>query len=50
MRPFFDVDAERIALATISELVRQERFPKSKPATAIQTLGLDPEKLNLVAA
>jgi pyruvate dehydrogenase E1 component len=44
LRRFFEVDAENIALAALSELARQDRFPKVDLAAAIQRLGLDPEK------
>jgi pyruvate dehydrogenase E1 component len=46
LRRFFEVDAENIALAALSELARQDRFPKVDLAAAIQRLGLDPEKPN----
>ena len=46
LRRFFEVDAENIALAALTELVRLDQFPKAKLAQAIQTLGLDPEKPN----
>ena len=46
LRRFFEVDAENIALAALSELAEQGKFPKSKLAAAIKKLGLDPEKAN----
>ncbi len=48
LRRFFEVDAENIALAALSELARQGKFPKTKLAQAIKTLGLDPNKPNPV--
>jgi pyruvate dehydrogenase E1 component len=48
LRRFFEVDAENIALAALSELSRQDQFPRSRLAEAINTLGLDPEKPNPV--
>jgi pyruvate dehydrogenase E1 component len=46
LRRFFEVDAENITLAALTELARQDRFPKAKLTQAIKTLGLDPEKPN----
>ena len=48
LRRFFEVDAENIVLAALSELAREGKFPKNKLAAAIKTLGLDPEKPNPV--
>lgn len=48
LRRFFEVDAENIVLAALAELAREGKFPKSKLAAAIKTLGLDPEKPNPV--
>ncbi|MGA2033062.1 MAG: pyruvate dehydrogenase (acetyl-transferring), homodimeric type [Thermoguttaceae bacterium] len=44
LRRFFEVDAENIALTALSELARQDQFPKAKLPQAIKTLGLDPQK------
>jgi pyruvate dehydrogenase E1 component len=48
LRRFFEVDAEHITLAALTELAAQGQYPKAKLATAIKTLGLDPEKVNPV--
>jgi pyruvate dehydrogenase E1 component len=45
-RRFFEVDAENIVLAALSELAREKKFPKSKLKGAIKRLGLDPQKPN----
>jgi pyruvate dehydrogenase E1 component len=46
LREFFEVNAENIVLAALSRLAQSRKFPKSKLAAAIKTLGLDPEKPN----
>jgi pyruvate dehydrogenase E1 component len=46
LRRFFEVDAENIVLAALNELAAQGKFPKSKLASAVKKLGLDPEKPN----
>ena len=46
LRSFFEVDAENIALAALTELSREDKYPKNKLAAAVKTLGLDPEKPN----
>ncbi|MDZ7620363.1 MAG: pyruvate dehydrogenase (acetyl-transferring), homodimeric type, partial [Patescibacteria group bacterium] len=46
LRRFFEVDAENIALTALTELSRQGKYPKTKLAQAIKTLGLDPNKPN----
>ena len=48
LRRFFEVDAENIALAALAELAVEGKYPKSKLAAAIKTLGLDPDKPNPV--
>jgi pyruvate dehydrogenase E1 component len=48
LRRFFEVDAENIALAALVELAREGKYPKAKLPSAIETLGLDPEKPNPV--
>ena len=44
LRRFFEVDAENIVLATLTQLAAKNQFPKEKLPWAIQALGLDPEK------
>ena len=46
LRRFFEVDAENIVLAALSELAQQGRFPQDELAAAIAKLGLDPQKPN----
>jgi pyruvate dehydrogenase E1 component len=48
LRRFFEVDAENVALAALTELADQDKYPREKLAAAIQKLGLDPEKPNQV--
>ena len=48
LRRFFEVDAENIALAALSELAAGDQYPRSKLAVAIKELGLDPDKPNQV--
>jgi pyruvate dehydrogenase E1 component len=48
LRRFFEVDAENIALAALTELAAQSKYPQEKLLAAIQKLGLDPEKPNQV--
>ncbi len=48
LRRFFEVDAENIALAALTELADQDKYPREKLAAAIKKLGLDPEKPNQV--
>ncbi len=43
LRRFFEVDAEHIAAATMSELARSGRIPGERAARAIAELGVDPE-------
>ena len=50
LRRFFEVDAENIVLAALTQLAAKSQFPKEKLAAAIQTLGLDPEKADRVIA
>ena len=42
LRRFFEIDAEHIALAALTELARAGQFPAAKLPAAIKTLGLDP--------
>lgn len=46
LRRFFEVDAESICLAALTQLSRQSDFPKNKLSEAIKKLGLDPKKPN----
>jgi pyruvate dehydrogenase E1 component len=48
LRRFFEVDAENIALAALSELAAEGQYPKAKLAEAVKVLGLDPAKPNPV--
>jgi pyruvate dehydrogenase E1 component len=48
LRRFFEVDAENIALAALTQLAKQGKFAKEKLEQTIKTLGLDPEKPNQV--
>ena len=49
LRRFFEVDAENIALAALTELAKLDQYPKAKLAKAIAALGLDPTKPNPVS-
>ena len=44
LRRFFEVDAENIVLAALSELAAEGEVSREDVAGAINTLGLDPEK------
>ncbi len=44
LRRFFEVDAENIALAALTELTAEGTYPQSNLAAAIRTLDLDPDK------
>jgi pyruvate dehydrogenase E1 component len=44
LRRFFEVDAECVALAAVSELARRRELPANAPREALQRLGIDPEK------
>jgi pyruvate dehydrogenase E1 component len=46
LRRFFEVDAENIVLTALSELARQGCFAREQLASAIKTLGLNPDKPN----
>ena len=48
LRRFFEVDAENITLAALTELAAEGLYPREKLAAAIKTLQLDPEKPNPV--
>jgi pyruvate dehydrogenase E1 component len=43
LRRFFEVDAEHIAAAVMTELARSGRIPGDRAAAAIAELGIDPE-------
>jgi pyruvate dehydrogenase E1 component len=43
LRRFFEVDAEHIAYAALSELSRQDQFDAATLPAAIKTLGIDSE-------
>jgi len=49
LRRFFEVDAEHVALAALNGLAAEGKFPRSKLASAVKKLGLDPEKPNPAA-
>jgi len=44
LRRHFEVDAECITLAALSQLAKREQFEKKKLAGVIKELGIDPEK------
>jgi pyruvate dehydrogenase E1 component len=46
LRDFFEVDAKHIVLATLSALVRAQQMDRKMVQTAIQDLGINPEKAN----
>jgi pyruvate dehydrogenase E1 component len=46
LRDFFEVDARHIALTTLHALAAREAIPRSVVATAIEELGINPEKPN----
>ena len=46
LRRFFEVDAENVVLAALTELAAKGSYPKAKLAKAAKTLGLEPEKPN----
>lgn len=46
LRDFFEVDYRHIALAALSSLARQDRYPASSVEKAIKDFGLDPYKPN----
>ncbi len=46
LRRFFEVDAEFIVIATLTQLVEQGKIEKSVVSKAIKDLGVNPEKLN----
>jgi pyruvate dehydrogenase E1 component len=46
LRRFFEVDAESIAVAALSELARAGRVDKNMVARAIRDFGIDPDRPN----
>src|SRR5205807_5205529 len=46
LRRFFEVDAECITLAALSQLARRGEIKPQRVQQAIQELGIDPEKPN----
>ncbi len=46
LRRFFEVDAENVTIATLTELARLGKYPKEKLSEAVKKLGLDPDKPN----
>lgn len=44
LRRFFEVDAQCVTLATLTELAKLGKIDSGVPAQAIQDLGIDPEK------
>jgi len=46
LRDFFEVDAKHIVLATLSARVRAQQMDRKVVQTAIQDLGINPEKAN----
>jgi pyruvate dehydrogenase E1 component len=43
LRRFFEIDAEHVALAAVSELAARGELPRSVAAGAVALLGIDPE-------
>ncbi|KAB2967035.1 MAG: pyruvate dehydrogenase (acetyl-transferring), homodimeric type [Thermoanaerobaculia bacterium] len=50
LRRFFEIDAEHVALAALTELARRGEVDRALPARAITELGLDPGKTDPVAS
>ncbi len=50
LRRHFEVDAECITLAALTQLARRGEMPRERVAEAIRTLGIDPEKIDPVQA
>jgi pyruvate dehydrogenase E1 component len=46
LRDFFEVDARYVALATLTELLKQKKVKAETVAQAIKDFGIDPEKKN----
>ncbi len=50
LRRHFEVDAESIAAAALSQLASQGKYDKQRAAQAIQDLGINPDKVDPVTA
>jgi pyruvate dehydrogenase E1 component len=50
LRRFFEVNAEHIILATLTELAKQGTFPKESLKKAMVDLLVDPEKANPITS
>jgi pyruvate dehydrogenase E1 component len=46
LRRHFEVDAECIAVAALTQLAQRGKFPVAKIAEAITSLGINPEKID----
>jgi pyruvate dehydrogenase E1 component len=46
LRDFFEVDAKHIVLATLSALARENKIGIDVVKSAVQELGINPEKAN----
>jgi len=46
LRRFFEIDAECIALAALSQLAKRGQIKPQRVQQAIHELGIDPEKAN----
>jgi len=46
LRRFFEVDAENVALAALTALAQEGKWPQEKLSAAVEKLGLDPDKPN----
>ena len=44
LRRFFEVDAECVTVAALTQLAERGKFDRQKIAAAIRDLGIDPEK------
>jgi pyruvate dehydrogenase E1 component len=50
LRRHFEIDAESVAYATLVALARENRFDARKLPQALQTLGIDPDKIDPATA
>ncbi len=46
LRRHFEVDAECITLAALTQLARRDKFPRTELKKVVSTLGIDPEKVD----
>ncbi|QDU10524.1 pyruvate dehydrogenase (acetyl-transferring), homodimeric type [Gimesia aquarii] len=46
LRRHFEIDAENVVVATLHSLAEEGQFDKKQLATAVNELGIDPEKIN----